>query len=49
MKLAFINIPLQNLDYPPAAASLLTAIVDRRIGWPTRIFDLNIFLNSSVD
>lgn len=49
MKLAFINIPLQNLDYPPAAASLLTAIVERRLGWQTKIFDFNMFLNSSVD
>jgi hypothetical protein len=45
MKLAFVNIPLQNLDFPPAAASLLTAIVEKRLGWDTKIFDFNMFLN----
>ena len=49
MKLAFINIPLQNLDFPPAAASLLTGIVEQRLGWDTKIFDFNMYLNSSVD
>ena len=49
MKLAFINIPLQNLDFPPAAASLLTGIVEQRLGWNTKIFDFNMYLNSSVD
>jgi tRNA A37 methylthiotransferase MiaB len=49
MKLAFVNIPLQNLDFPPAAASLLTAIVEKRLGWDTKVFDFNMFLNSSVD
>tara|TARA_R110001592_G_scaffold166087_1_gene400928 strand:+ start:1646 stop:3217 length:1572 start_codon:yes stop_codon:yes gene_type:complete len=49
MKLAFINIPLQNLDFPPAAASLLTGIVEKKLGWDTKIFDFNMYLNSSVD
>ena len=49
MKLAFINIPLQNLDFPPAAASLLTGIVEKRLGWDTKIFDFNMYLNSAVD
>ena len=31
MKLAFINIPLQNLDFPPAAAALLTSIVEKKL------------------
>ena len=49
MKLAFINIPLQNLDFPPAAAALLTGIVEKRLDWNTKVFDFNLFLNGDVD
>ena len=38
MKLAFINIPLQNLDFPPAAAALLTSIVEKKLNWNTKVY-----------
>ena len=49
MKLAFINIPLQNLDFPPAAAALLTSIVEKKLNWNTKVYDFNLFLNGDVD
>lgn len=48
MKFAFINLPSQELERPPAAASLLTAIVQKNLGWNTRVFDFNLFLHSNV-
>ncbi len=47
-KFAFINIPSQELERPPAAAALLSSII-RSIGWDCKIFDFNLFLNSKVD
>jgi hypothetical protein len=47
-KYAFINLPSQELERPPAAAALLSSII-RSIGWDCRVFDFNIFLNDNVD
>ena len=47
-KFAFINIPSQELERPPAAAALLSSII-RSIGWDCKIFDFNLYLNSKVD
>ena len=47
-KFAFINIPSQELERPPAAAALLSSII-RSIGWDCKIFDFNLFLNSKVN
>ena len=47
-RFAFINIPSQELERPPAAAALLSSVI-RSIGWDCRIFDFNLFLNDSVD
>ncbi len=47
MKFAFINLPSQELERPPAAAALLSSII-RSIGWDCKIFDFNLFLNKNV-
>ena len=46
-KYAFINIPSQELERPPAAAALLGSII-KSIGWDCRVFDFNLFLNDTV-
>lgn len=46
-KFAFINIPSQELERPPAAAALLSSVI-RSIGWDCKIFDFNLFLNKNV-
>lgn len=46
-KFAFINIPSQELERPPAAAASLSACI-KHVGWDCRVFDFNLFLNSSV-
>lgn len=46
-KFAFINLPSQELERPPAAAALLGSII-KSMGWDCRIFDFNLFLNSNV-
>lgn len=46
-KFAFINIPSQELERPPAAPALLSSII-RSIGWDCKIFDFNLFLNKNV-
>lgn len=47
-KFAFINIPSQELERPPAAAALLQSVI-KSIGWDCKVFDFNIFLNNEVD
>lgn len=44
---AFINIPSQELERPPAAAALLSSVI-RSIGWDCKVFDFNLFLNNTV-
>ena len=46
-KFAFINIPSQELERPPAAAALLSSII-RSIDWDCEIFDFNLFLNNNI-
>ena len=46
-KFAFINIPSQELERPPAAAALLSSII-RSIGWDCKVLDFNLFLNNAV-
>jgi len=46
-KFAFINIPSQELERPPAAAALLSSII-RSAGWDCKVFDFNFFLNKNV-
>ena len=46
-KFAFINIPSQELERPPAAAALLSSVV-RSAGWDCKVFDFNFFLNKNV-
>lgn len=46
-KLAFINIPSQELERPPAAAAAISACA-KSIGWDCQIFDFNLFLHSHV-
>lgn len=48
MRFVFINLPSQELERPPAAASILTAIVKKNLGWQTKVFDFNLFLHSNV-
>ena len=47
-RFAFINIPSQELERPPAAAAAISACV-RHVGWDCKIFDFNLFLHSRVD
>lgn len=44
---AFINIPSQELERPPAAAALLGSII-KSIGWDCKVFDFNLLLNDTV-
>ena len=46
-KFAFINLPSQELERPPAAAALLSSII-RSIDWDCEIFDFNLFLNNNI-
>jgi hypothetical protein len=46
-KFAFINIPSQELERPPAAAAALSSCI-RKVGWDCKIFDFNLFLNKTV-
>lgn len=46
-KFAFVNIPSQELERPPAAAAALSACV-RAEGWDCQIFDFNLFLHGNV-
>ena len=48
MKFAFISIPSQELERPPAAAAAISACV-RKAGWDCEVFDFNLYLNKSVD
>jgi hypothetical protein len=47
-RFAFINIPSQELERPPAAAAALSACV-RSVGWDCKVFDFNLFLNKNVN
>jgi hypothetical protein len=46
-RFAFINLPSQELERPPAAAAALSACV-RSVGWHCQVFDFNLFLNKNV-
>lgn len=47
-RFAFVNIPSQELERPPAAAAALSACV-REVGWDCKVFDFNLFLHKNVD
>jgi len=47
-RFAFINIPSQELERPPAAAAALSSCI-RSMGWDCKIFDFNLFLHHNVD
>lgn len=47
-RFAFINIPSQELERPPAAAAALSSCI-RSVGWDCKIFDFNLFLNKNVN
>jgi hypothetical protein len=46
-KFAFVNIPSQELERPPAAAAAISACV-KSAGWDCKVFDFNLFLNANV-
>lgn len=46
-RFAFINIPSQELERPPAAAAALSSCI-RSVDWDCKIFDFNLFLNKNV-
>lgn len=48
MKFAFVTLPSQELERPPAAAAAISACV-RSAGWDCKIFDFNMYLNQQVD
>jgi hypothetical protein len=48
MKFAFISIPSQELERPPAAAAAISACV-RKAGLECKVFDFNLYLNKQVD
>lgn len=48
MRYAFINIPSQELERPPAAAAAISACI-KSCGWDCRTFDFNLFLNQNLD
>ena len=47
-RFAFINIPSQELERPPAAAAALSACI-REVGWDCKVFDFNLFLHKNVN
>lgn len=47
-KFAFINIPSQELERPPAAAAAITGCL-KSCGWDAKIFDFNLFLNNNTN
>jgi hypothetical protein len=47
-RFAFINIPSQELERPPAAAAALSSCI-RAVGWDCKIFDFNLFLHKNVN
>ena len=46
MKYAFINIPSQELERPPAAAAAISGCIKSR-GWDCKVFDFNLYLNQN--
>ena len=46
-RFAFVNIPSQELERPPAAAAALSACI-REVGWDCKVFDFNLFLHKNV-
>lgn len=47
-KFAFINIPSQELERPPAAAAAITSCM-KSCGWDAKVFDFNLFLNANTN
>lgn len=47
-RFAFINVPSQELERPPAAAAAISACV-RSAGWECNVYDFNLFLHSNVN
>lgn len=46
-RLAFITLPSQELERPPAAAAALMACA-KKVEWDCKVFDFNLFLNKQV-
>ena len=47
MKFAFITIPSQELERPPAAGAALSACI-RKAGWDCQVFDFNLYLYQNL-